>query len=386
MSRGRSPFAFSIFFPALLFSSIAIGHQASNTYLILEVTNRQIAGRWEIALKDLLHAQGEERVVMAMTNTVPLDAATEIANANALSKLKIKLDGSPVALKPVEYSTEMFPDGLFAVVYLQGETTSDPKILQVEYRLFFDVDPSHRGMIAVLNGTNKTSAVFDPGHSVQQFELRKSTAAENLFQFVRLGIFHIGTGYDHVLFLLALLFPSVLRWQNGKWEISTSFRAAFVNVLKVVTAFTLAHSVTLSLAAFKLVHLNSRIVESAIAISVALAALNNIFGVLPHFGWVIAFAFGLIHGFGFANVLGELGLERGSLAWPLVGFNAGVELGQLAIVSLFLPIAFQIRATRFYRVGILKFGSLIIVAFAGVWAWERIFDMNFDNLVKNFLR
>src|SRR5438552_1385597 len=151
------------------------------------------------------------------------------------------------------------------------------------------------------------------------------------------------------------------------------FRSALISVFKIVTAFTLAHSVTLSLAALKIVHLNSRLVEVIIALSVAFAALNNIFAVLPDFGWVIAFSFGFIHGFGFANVLADLGLERGNLAAPLIGFNSGVELGQLAVVGIFLPLAFKLRSLRFYRVGVFKFGSLFITALAAIWAWERMF-------------
>ncbi len=177
------------------------------------------------------------------------------------------------------------------------------------------------------------------------------------------------------MFLLALLLPSVLRWQPRGWEANPSFRASFVCVLKIVTAFTLAHSVTLSLAALKIVHLNSRLVETVIALSVAFAASNNVFALWPDFGWVIAFVFGFIHGFGFANVLTDLGLERGSLAAPLIGFNTGVELGQLGIVALFLPLAFKFRGLQFYRVGVFKFGSLLITALAGIWAWERMFDL-----------
>jgi len=146
-------------------------------------------------------------------------------------------------------------------------------------------------------------------------------------------------------------------------------------VLKIVTAFTLAHSVTLSLAALKIVHLNSRLVETVIALPVAVAALNNIFAVFPDLGWVIAFVFGFIHGFGFANVLSDLGLERGNLAAPLIGFNTGVELGQLGVVAVFLPLAFKLRALPVYRVAVFKFGSLLITALAAVWAWERMFDL-----------
>ena len=117
-------------------------------------------------------------------------------------------------------------------------------------------------------------------------------------------------------------------------------------MFKVVTAFTVAHSITLSLAALGVISLPSRLVESAIAASVVLAALNNVCPVVYGGRWIIAFCFGLIHGFGFASVLTDLGLPQDSLLLALVAFNLGVELGQLAIVAVFLPIAYALRGRR----------------------------------------
>jgi hypothetical protein len=146
-------------------------------------------------------------------------------------------------------------------------------------------------------------------------------------------------------------------------------------VLKVVTAFTLAHSITLTLAALGVVSLPSRVVESVIAASVVLAALDNLWGRLERRRWAMAFAFGLVHGFGFASVLADLGLPQDALVLALVGFNVGVELGQLAIVLVFLPVAFALRATAFYQVGVLKGGSIVIALLAAWWFAERAFDL-----------
>ena len=146
-------------------------------------------------------------------------------------------------------------------------------------------------------------------------------------------------------------------------------------MLKVVTAFTLAHSITLSLATLGVVALPSRIVESAIALSVVVAALNNLWPAITKRLAVLAFAFGLIHGFGFASVLLDLGLPQSSLLLSLVGFNVGVELGQLAIVAVFLPLAFMARTTVFYRKPVLFGGSCLIVTIAAVWLAERVLDL-----------
>ena len=152
-------------------------------------------------------------------------------------------------------------------------------------------------------------------------------------------------------------------------------RATFWDVLKIVTAFTLAHSITLSLAALGIVSLPSRLVESAIALSVVLAALNNIWPVVYEKRWVIAFCFGLVHGFGFASVLADLGLPQESLLIALVAFNLGVELGQLAIVGVFLPAAYTLRATGLYRRLVFVQGSAAIALIAMLWLTQRALNV-----------
>jgi hypothetical protein len=145
-------------------------------------------------------------------------------------------------------------------------------------------------------------------------------------------------------------------------------------VLKVVTAFTVAHSITLGLATLGVIELPSRWVEAAIAASVVLAALNNLFPLVLGRRWLVAFGFGLIHGFGFASVLADLGLPREALLLALVGFNLGVECGQLAIVALFLPLAYALRRTRLYRLWIFGAGSALIAVVAALWLSERVFN------------
>jgi hypothetical protein len=191
-------------------------------------------------------------------------------------------------------------------------------------------------------------------------------------------VWHIWVGFDHILFLLSLLLPAVLLWRPAplrQWAPQPQFRAAFTDVLKIVSAFTVAHSITLSLATLGLVALPSRWVESSIAVSVVLAALNNVFPLFHGRRWAVAFGFGLIHGFGFASVLADLGLPRNILALALVGFNLGVEAGQLAIVAVFLPLAFVLRRSRFYRWGVFEAGSVAIAVVATGWFIDRAFGL-----------
>ncbi len=199
---------------------------------------------------------------------------------------------------------------------------------------------------------------------------------------VREGVDHIAAGTDHILFLVSLLLVSV--WQRrdaplgrmpmGDWLPRERWRSALGEVLRLVTAFTVAHSLTLALAAFGVLSPPSRWVESLIALSVLAAALDNLWPILRAPRWAVVFGFGLVHGFGFAGAMQDLGLSASDLAWPLLGFNLGVELGQLMLVALVLPLGFLLRRTAFYRVGVVLPGSVAIAAMALVWLVERSTD------------
>jgi hypothetical protein len=153
--------------------------------------------------------------------------------------------------------------------------------------------------------------------------------------------------------------------------------SSLAEVVRVVTAFTVAHSLTLGLGAFGVLRVPARVSESAIALSVVVASLNNVWPVVKQRRWVVAFAFGLIHGLGFANVLSDLGLPVRVLARALVGFNLGVEAGQLAIVAMFLPVAYFMRETLFYRRYVVTAGSVSTALLGSLWLVERALNLRF---------
>jgi hypothetical protein len=194
-------------------------------------------------------------------------------------------------------------------------------------------------------------------------------------QYLREGIWHIWLGFDHGLFLLALLLPAVLVRVDRRWQAVEDCSSAVREVVAIVTAFTVAHSLTLSLAALGIIHLPSRLVESAIAASVILAGIANLYPEIARRRWLVAFVFGLIHGFGFAGVLSDLGLPQGSLLLSLVSFNIGVEIGQLAIVAVFLPLAYGLRRGSYYQVIIVRAGSIAVIMLALLWLVERALDL-----------
>jgi hypothetical protein len=222
-----------------------------------------------------------------------------------------------------------------------------------------------------LAGAFASTRTTAPGHL--------AAALSRFGGFVAEGVHHILIGADHVIFLLTLLLPLVRQRRPGVPALARGPGAAALapvlkEVLKVVTAFTVAHSITLALAVLGVVAPPSRWVESLIAASVLLAALNNLWPVVPH-RWGLTFAFGLVHGFGFAGAMQGLALDGGSLVAPLLGFNLGVEIGQALIVAAVLPLAWALRHGRFYSRAVLGGGSLAAAAVAGVWLVERAFEV-----------
>jgi hypothetical protein len=363
------------FLVCLLCAGTASAHKPSDSYLVLDVAGKEVTGQWDIALRDLDMAIGLDQDGNGELTWDEVRARHEAIAAYALSRLALSSGGTPCPLRVTAHLLDDHSDGAYAVLRLHAACAADIVALDATYRLLFDIDPQHKGLLRLTNKTQTSTAIFTPDSPVQQLRVADASRWRQFFDYVKHGVWHIWIGFDHILFLLSLLLPAVLMHTAKGWQGRDTFRSSFIEVLKVVTAFTLAHSVTLTLATLGVVALPSRVVESAIAASVVLAALNNIWPVFERRRAIVAFAFGLIHGFGFASVLLDLGLPQTALLLSLVGFNVGVELGQLAIVAVFLPLAFAARRTVAYRRVVLVGGSAVIAAIAAVWLCERLFDL-----------
>lgn len=366
-----------IFFGLALFSIAAHAHKSSDSYLSLQVDGAKIRGQWDIALRDLDYAIGLDRNQDGVITWGELHAKhTRIADY-ALARLRLHADAAPCPAHVTQQMVDHHSDGAYTVIRFHGDCKNPPMAITVDYRLFFDLDPQHRGLLQLKFSGSSRSAIFSPDRTRQNFTLRDTDPWRQFLDYTRLGIWHIGIGIDHILFLLALLLPSVVRREAGRWHAVNNLRQATWEIFKIVTAFTLAHSVTLSLATLGVISLPARWVESTIAASIVLAALNNVYPVFKTNRWVIAFCFGLIHGFGFSSVLGDLGLTNSNLWLALLGFNVGVEIGQLAIVIAFIPIAYWLRQTFLYQRLIMVLGSVMIGLLGFIWMLERAFDFRF---------
>ena len=354
--------------------SPAQAHKPSDSYLAITVQGQQITGQWDIALRDLDFAIGLDGNGDGALTWDEIRARHPQIAAYALQRLHIASAEGACTLQPGEQLIDNHTDGAYSVLRFTASCpgTTAPASLDIGYTLFADLDPQHKGLLRLTHDGETQTAIFDPDSPRQTLSMAAPDRLAQFGAYVKHGIWHIWIGTDHILFLLSLLLPAVLL--PGLREQQASLRAAFFDVLKVVTAFTLAHSITLTLASLSLISLPSRWVESAIAASVVLAALNNLFPLFRGRRPVAAFVFGLIHGFGFASVLRDLGLPQSALVSSLFGFNVGVEIGQLAIVAVFLPLAWWLRKSWFYR-QLFTWGSLAIALVAAIWLVERIADI-----------
>jgi hypothetical protein len=374
----RAPFRFWLLLFFLCFCSYrALAHQGSTSYLTLIVENNRVHGRWEIPVRDLDLALGLDVNVDQKVSPEEIATAFEEIESFALPQVKLRLDevAAMIQITNAAPLVHDFPDGASLALDFVVTNATVSRFLEIEYHFMFDRKPLERAFVQLeCEGVTQTG-IFTAEETVRRFDLQKRRTVHEFLSFLWHGVHHIWIGYDHILFLISLLLPAVLHFEQNQWRAVSSFREAFINVLKVVTAFTVAHSITLSLAALQIFSLPSRWVESAIAASVLVAALNNIRVLFQKRVWLVAFGFGLIHGFGFASVLTDLGLPKRDLVMALVGFNLGVELGQLAIVLVFLPMAFSVRQTTFYRRWVMKLGSALIALVACLWLVERAFDL-----------
>ncbi|WP_273488515.1 HupE/UreJ family protein [Roseateles chitosanitabidus] len=363
-------------------------HKASDAYLRLDVQAKVVTLRLDVALRDL-----DRDLVLDADDDGLLrwgEVRERIPDIEALADRDVRLtvrDGGGTVCAPGPFAPlqlEQHSDGRYAVLTRTWTCASAPADATLAYTLFAVTDPTHRGILARASGGAMKPAVIAPGGADLRLSLGPAAggakdpgapAHEGSAGIFLDGVHHIWIGVDHVLFLVALLLPSVLTRESGAWRPADAWRPALWRVLGVVTAFTVAHSITLGLAVFDVLNPPSRWVESLIALSVLLAALNNLKPVLVETRWRLTFAFGLVHGFGFASALKDLGLGRADLALPLVLFNLGVEAGQLTIVAVLVPLAWAARRWGGYPRWVLGAGSCVVAAIAVVWLIERIFDM-----------
>ncbi len=398
-------------------ASQAHAHKSSDAYVHLNGgADAAVVLRVDVALRDLdvaldLDTNGDGKLIWS-------EVRTAWPAIEAYVRSHIELDGC--ALPPATRTLERRIDGVYAA--LQWQPDCRPALApQLRYSMLAEVDPTHRGIARiewagaasvlrvlvprasttreppvepaprVSSGTAPTPAPFasapetkdsmastvepGPATGAGAASAARSPAEPDIvapLQFLREGMRHILTGYDHVLFLICLLLVSVMKRTPQGWQPLDRMAQALWPVAGIVTAFTVAHSITLALAATGTVSLAPAFIEPAIAVTIILTAFDNLRQVFGGRRALVTFAFGLIHGFGFAGVLAELKLPAAQFAWALLQFNVGLELGQLLIVAVVTTLLFTLRRGVHYSVWVIRGGSIAAMAIGAAWLVERI--------------
>ncbi len=378
-----------------LFADPAKAHEPDHTYIFLSVYKAEIQGRIEITASDANRELGlsmnEEIEESELTPHIPA------IKAFLLSRVSFGSGGQNYPIRFTETKVLDLDDeeDYIEFHFALDQVSEIPEHLDISYNTFFDKAPNHRGVLIVehnwkagiVDNHSLIAEVFTKGETSKQLSMADASLWNGFVAMVKLGMWHIWIGLDHILFLLALILPSVVRRRKNdgspeeaaaapvSWVPVPRFKPAGLYLIKIVTFFTIAHSITLAIAALGYVDLSARYVESIIAISIAIAALHNITPIFKSKEWIIVSAFGLFHGFGFASVLGEKGLGGEYMALSLLGFNVGVEIGQVLIVSGMFPILYFIRKSSIYP-KFITFGSVLLIMISLYWVIERFFEVD----------
>jgi len=354
-----------------LFAVGAFAHAASTAYLDIGPPQaNEVSVQWVVPLRDL------DAVLDLDANADGQLAWSEVAarrrdiEALTIDQVRISTGATActLAIEPLRFVD--LESGGYAAVQARAKCPVEIDRVQLDYRFLEHLDATHR--VLLTTPATRTPRPLAPG---QHIELDLRAAPSGFGPLLANGITHILGGPDHLLFLVALLLPAVVTRTPGRWVARTNLRAALLEVVWIASAFTVAHSITLGLASFHIVSIPGRVIEPLIAVTVLLAALNNLRPVVTRRLAAVAFCFGLVHGFGFAEVLAPLALPARELALALFGFNLGVEIGQLAIITSVFTLLALARQWQGYGRWVLGAGSALLALTAGIWIIERVFDV-----------
>lgn len=371
--------------------SAASAHSGFSTYLYLDVSPAALGGRLEIPIRDLAAILDESFDGSEAEVAAQLEAASGRIAAYLAQHVALGHDGQTWPLT-FETPTLFFSDlpeqdSNYVIVPLVADLGGAdlPRRFDVMLDPFFDEIPGRDALLLIAN--DYEGGVIENGHEIlmaftgdvrtQELDLGSTGWTKTFGASVKLGVNHIRYGPDHVLFVCVLLLPAVLVFTTAaSWKPAPEFRSALWRVAKVVTMFTVAHTITFSLAALDILPLPpDRVTESIIAASIGLAALHNLKPVAVNREWMIAFVFGLFHGMGFAGLVGGLEVGRGTQLLSLLGRNIGIELAQTAIVLAVFPALYLLRRTRYYK-SAMYLGSVALAAISFGWLIERLFEVD----------
>lgn len=359
-----------------LLPAIVHAHTGSTAYLQATAEGAAATLRADYALRDLDDAVGLDADDDGRITWAEVQAASPAVLAYLTPRLSITGDGSAcplTALPGVQISTH--GDGPYAVFQFKAVCGSAPREWVLGDTALFEFDANHRAFARWQNGGLQASTLLRPERQTLALG-GESAPLSTLKTYWQEGLAHVWSGWDHMLFIAGLFLAAALVRTQGRWQPVARLGPALLDAAKLVTAFTIAHAVTLCLTVLGVVSLPTRLVESLVALSVLFAGLNNVVPMVGRRGlFALAWVFGLIHGTAIAGALLELGLPPSGRLLALLGFNVGVEAAQLLLVALLVPLAFALRHWRAYVPVVLWPGSLLVALAGLVWFVDRAFEM-----------
>jgi HupE / UreJ protein len=351
----------------------ALAHQSGNSYLAIGDASGELSVQLDLSLKDLNGILQRPAGAAAPATTSELAAIQPPLTQFVQRQLLLSADDAAVTLRFVAQSVQLRNDGMYLrQTYAAPALPAAARSLVVRYD-FFNRDATLARAFARLNlQGGEASAVFDARSPVQRFALADASRLHTAWLFARQGAMHIWSGPDHLLFLLCVLLPGLGLMPAASSAGARRYRPALWFALQVVTAFTVAHSLTLAAAALGWVELPDPWVEAAIAVSIGTCALLNLWWRGHRFHWPLAFGFGLIHGLGFASGLRELGLMQQYFLEALLAFNLGVEIGQLLVLAGVCALLWPWRRHEWLRSRAIVWGSLAALPASAIWLAQRL--------------
>ncbi|MEM7095432.1 MAG: HupE/UreJ family protein [Actinomycetota bacterium] len=388
----------AIVFGALVAAApAASAHETEQPYVYAFIGETTIDGRVELAIGDVAEVLDLDLSGSDVEIEETLRANADLLRRYTSEHLSFGFGGAerPITFDRVDLFRESPGKLAFAVIQYAVDTSgvTVPAEIEVAFDPFFDEISGRDGLLLITGGYSagvyerdkELLVTFTSSNRDQAVDLGERGQWENFTASITLGIDHIKTGPDHILFVLALLLPSVLVFRDG-WMPVQGFGSALWRVLKIATFFTIAHSITFTLAGMGwLPTPPSKVVETIIAASIAAAALHNLRPIWPNREWSLSFAFGLFHGMGFASLVSDLDVSRSSQLISLLGRNVGIEIGQVVVILLLFPGLYLLRRTATYP-PFLAIASVGLAALATLWSIERIFevDLGTDGVVDGF--
>jgi hypothetical protein len=375
----------------LLFPNKTTAHPSPNSLILLDIQSNGVAVELQLPIGELEAALGKD----VRLNTSELvaewdkrlrDYLIQHITPLSISRQNWHIEIKDIALQTLKKSELGYSQDLLVHLWMTPPTGTDSHFFMLNYDVIMHQVVTHKALITVRQDWKSgiiaahpvelgVIEVDIPTNTIPPFKIDQTggSLGKGFKSMVSLGMSHIAEGTDHLLFLLVLLLAAPLLVNGNKWGNYGGFRYSLMRLIKIITAFTIGHSITLLAGAMNWLRLPTQPIEILIAFSILISAIHAIRPIFSGKEAVIAAGFGLIHGLAFASTLSDLHLESGQMALSILGFNVGIELMQLVIMALIIPSLMVLSTTEWYSVVRIS-GAIFATIAATAWIFERILE------------